>query len=554
MTNKGWAFSRRVDILLLALLILASGLLRFHDLEGKSLWRDEIETHVFTQEEYSRMTRLALEIPYIPVPPLYFYVTRLVGVNLFEGLSLRWPAALFGLLLIPVVWFTAREIARPEVGLATAAFTAFSPFMVRYSQEARSYSLLVLLVLTAIFFLIRAAGEGRKAHWAGFAASTILAMYTHFFALLILPPAFLYTAVIRLKGVGISSEGLKRVLRTLPVWMAVILAYWPMAEPLLRGLSGERGLRLQMIEPNFHLGQVPSLLAVVGPAGSPWMWLVFILAVIGALARRPWRPGGRLLVLLMVGIPFGLAALIPFHHALRLRYLIFVIPLYYLLASAGVCWLVQGRKRRHGLWMASAGLTVSAAVLISSLSGLSGYYGEGKQDWRSAALFLEDTAEASDLILVDGRGYRNLNLRYRVLDHYAGLGDRISIVKVGEGPGDLAESLDQREGRLWYVNTLTPKNRGEELFWGASRHLEKRGWKIGAPLKFDAPEPGPAGEVWWIGPTRYRSVLVVPAYREPHPDRESLTSGAFLDRARRIKGADMDDEFTFRYLEASPSP
>ena len=529
---------RRLEIVLLILLILAAGLIRSHDLRGKSFWRDEIETHVFTAESLPLMTELALDVPHIPVPPLYLYLTRLFSA---AGLPLRWPAFLFGVLLVPAVWRLGREAADPASGLAAAALTAISPFFVRYSQEARSYTLLAFLAVLAATFLYRAAGSGRKGDWLGFTLSMLLAMYTHFFALLLLPPAVLYLLLARRRGAGQGGKGPSGVLATWPVWALIGIAYWPMARPLIRGITSPRGLDLGQAKANLSVSLIPSLLSTAGPAASPWVWLVAILGAAGLMTRRFWRGNGRLLALLWGFLPLLLAAVIPFHHALKLRYLIYSLPFYYLAVAVGLRWLASaGRGRVRGWWAAAA---VTALVTLSAGSGLGDYYAEGKQDWRSAALLLQRVTGPSDTILVDGRGERGLNLRYRVLEHYAGLGDRIRIVDVQREVPGWPRGLDGAGERLWYVNSLTPRSNGpESFFWGAAPSLEEGGWRILPPIKFDAPFHGSQGELWWIGPTRYRSVVVVPAFRETGGGDRGIAR-RLMDEARNIPGAVVDEDY-----------
>jgi 4-amino-4-deoxy-L-arabinose transferase-like glycosyltransferase len=106
--------------------------------------------------------------------------------------GLRSLSALIGTATVPVAWAAARELlaseraARewfdsPRAGLVAAALVAVNPFFVWYSQEARSYSLLVLTATLTLLFLAR-----RSHGW--WALSAALALLTHYFAIFLIVP------------------------------------------------------------------------------------------------------------------------------------------------------------------------------------------------------------------------------------------------------------------------------------------------------------------------------------------------------------------------------
>ena len=91
----------------------------------------------------------------------------------------------------------------PAGGLVAAALVATSPMLVWYSQEARSYSLLVLL--TALSFLLFAtrAGAPSAGCWPAGRAVSALALATHYFALFVVAPEIVWL----LAGAGESPAG-----------------------------------------------------------------------------------------------------------------------------------------------------------------------------------------------------------------------------------------------------------------------------------------------------------------------------------------------------------
>jgi hypothetical protein len=116
-------------------------------------------------------------------PPLYYVLawgwTRAFGLG---EVGLRSLSALFGVFAVGVGYLLGREVASRRVGLALAALIAFNPMLVWYSQEARSYSLLVLFCALSLWFFVRALKSGRGSDLAWWALASALALCSHYFA------------------------------------------------------------------------------------------------------------------------------------------------------------------------------------------------------------------------------------------------------------------------------------------------------------------------------------------------------------------------------------
>ncbi len=69
-----------------------------------------------------------------------------------------------------------------------AALVAVNPMLLWYSQEARGYSLLVLLTALAALYFLRALERGRRRDMVAWGIASALALATHYFA--VFPIAF----------------------------------------------------------------------------------------------------------------------------------------------------------------------------------------------------------------------------------------------------------------------------------------------------------------------------------------------------------------------------
>jgi len=162
--------SRRFAPLLLLLALLLLGYwLRVHNLDAFSFWTDEGLTPARSGYPVAQILRNEIVIQgYVSTdthPPLYYLIIHLTR-QLF-GLSdfaFRYPSVLFGVLLIPLLYQLGRRLPSGRsageqgsrgagvrrrhglsLGLLVALLTAVNPLQVYYSQEARMYTLLVLL-------------------------------------------------------------------------------------------------------------------------------------------------------------------------------------------------------------------------------------------------------------------------------------------------------------------------------------------------------------------------------------------------------------------------
>jgi mannosyltransferase len=120
-------------------------------------------------------------------PPLYYLLLH-GWTNLFGSgdLAVRSLSALFGVATLPLAWFAGRRYAGLLGAVATLVVLASNPFAIRYSSEARMYSLVILLVLAGWLALQRAEERPSSGRLAAVAAAGGLLLLTHYWAFFLL--------------------------------------------------------------------------------------------------------------------------------------------------------------------------------------------------------------------------------------------------------------------------------------------------------------------------------------------------------------------------------
>jgi mannosyltransferase len=166
---------------LLAGITLAGALLRFTTLDVQSYWLDEVATVNILRHGFGDM--ISAVSAGESTPPGYYIVawlwSKLFGTGEF---GLRSLSALLGTATIPLAFVLGRKIASRTAGLVAAALCAFSPLLVWYSQEARAYALMVLLTGFTLLLLLRVLENPAPRRIFAWAAVSIAAIATHYFA------------------------------------------------------------------------------------------------------------------------------------------------------------------------------------------------------------------------------------------------------------------------------------------------------------------------------------------------------------------------------------
>lgn len=156
----------------------------------ESLWFDELWA---TRIKLGTFNQLVREMVIDVHPPLY-YMFSYFWIKLFgdSEIAIRLPPLLFGLAGIVMTFVYGSRVAGRWTGLLAAALVAFSPVHIWYSQEARPYTALMVLVLMAAYAGNRAAEAERPFIWPCiYAAAMLMMLFTHFYMVAYLVPTAL---------------------------------------------------------------------------------------------------------------------------------------------------------------------------------------------------------------------------------------------------------------------------------------------------------------------------------------------------------------------------
>ncbi len=373
--------SREQAGILLALLTIAAAWLRLSHLGSKSLWLDEGATVALARASWQHFAWVWWHAE-ASLQTIYFLLMR-AWIHLGDSEAwLRLPSAVFGIASIPVLYLLARKFMGAAPALAAAALLAFNPSDVYYSQEARSYTLAILLVLLSTYYFVRAVEQNQPRDWLLWTLFGTLSFYSHDFAALVLvaqaasvvfkaPPVpwrrlIACSAVIFLFAI----PGLTYVFRASPenlhfLWMprASAKEFWHLAM-----FFGGAGVKV-------------AVASVLWIAGAVAVWQ----------SRRAegdafWR---GMLIVVWALLPAVILALISLRQPMFLqRYLIFSLPATILLAALGVDTL-----RKWGI-----GLVLVALLCGMSQTAITKEYEKPRENWRGASNAVLASAAPGDAV------------------------------------------------------------------------------------------------------------------------------------------------------------
>lgn len=178
--NKTHQASPIERLSLLATLWLGFGL-RLFRLGRDSFWADEAgQIYVALLPSIPEM--FALQRLHAMAMPLDYLITRgMRHLGLYE-MILRFPAAMWGFLTLPVCYILIRRLwprADRDIALITTLLLAVAPLHVQYAQEMRFYAALTFFYHTATYWGVRAMQRGARRAWAIFTGVAIVGIYFH---------------------------------------------------------------------------------------------------------------------------------------------------------------------------------------------------------------------------------------------------------------------------------------------------------------------------------------------------------------------------------------
>jgi mannosyltransferase len=375
------------------LLLLAAGtVVRFLYLGSKPFWFDEYFSAEVARISWSNFLHLLWWRE--ANMSLYYLLLRMWLQFGHSEFYIRSLSVVIAAATIPAVYWLARLLYDRRVALIAAALLTFNAYSVRYAQEARSYALFLLLAALSSGFLIALVREPVRRNRVGYVLVSVLAVYAHFYALLLLAAHWL---ALRWMGRGFATDhrrqeyGGQLSAQLRRAWIAIGLAVLPLLVFVAKTGAGPiRWIQRPGIADVLRF-------CIYVTDGMPGIYLAACLVALVPLKQdiltrsRNWETWRVHFLFIWLLFPVVVTVLLSFARPVFLaRYMIFCLPALVILVAAGLSTVQPA-------WLSAV---LVCLVLILSARMVPFVYGHDFDNERdasgAAANFILDHAEPGD--------------------------------------------------------------------------------------------------------------------------------------------------------------
>jgi 4-amino-4-deoxy-L-arabinose transferase-like glycosyltransferase len=431
------------------LITVAGAVLRFWGLGAKSLWLDEIITADVIRQGLKNIIAHCLgDTGPLPFSYLFIWLAEMARRSEF---LLRLPDCVFGIATIPLIFFLGRKLAgRTDVGIIAALLLALSSYHHYYSQEARGYGVLVMLFCASLYVLLVALQTNRALLWIAFIALSFMMTFTSYFGAIAFGALIVYGAL-RI----FTQERAKPALRRRLFWLSLsvvvcgtpFLLWAAQAYSVFQEYGASHRLPPHTI-PALLSYFISSLREFAGGStgASAVLYGFVVLGWVGMREARPARVPH--LTALLALLPLGAMYAAGVGHFLNPRFLMTLLPLVMIGAAMGISYSWEAvTKRSPSGWRVV--LHCCVVLLVAFYLGMNvretaRNLATEKQDWRTAARFVEQHFRVGDFI-VGGRNAGSLCIAYYIHP------DLRKAILYDYYSTELLRQLLSLDRRVWYV-------------------------------------------------------------------------------------------------------
>jgi mannosyltransferase len=372
----------------LGLVVAVATALRLFRLGTKSFWLDEatsvvlarVDSHVFMGAIIHRQANMVL----------YYLLLRgwiCLGSSEF---AVRFLSMAAGVAAIPAIYLLGARLFGPKAGTLAALLLSVHAFHVRYSQEARAYSLFMLLTIGSCLFFLCSLKQPSRNNWVGYTLASTLMVYTQVFGVWVLLAQW----------VSLCFRG--RDVRWRQFFYSAAMICF-LISPLTYCLLfiSDRSQLSWLTKP--ALEDFYKFCLDMAGDGGPLLLMAYLALTVAGVAAGLSRVGSRsayaeiwkywfLLIWLILPVA-SVLAISRLWPSFQSRFLILCVPPLVLLVADAL-------TRIHSKLLFSATLMI---LLGLALNGTYSYYGgadnEHTDDWRDATRYILSQAEGGDAVL-----------------------------------------------------------------------------------------------------------------------------------------------------------
>ncbi|MBC7262802.1 MAG: glycosyltransferase family 39 protein [Chloroflexi bacterium] len=467
--ERGDGNRRKTIVALLGILLLAA-VLRLGGLASESLWYDEAYSVWVARHDLAWQIAMSIERIYPPTYYLLLHIWMFLGDSEFVVRAL---SAVLGIVSVALIYILGQALFDSETGLVGAFLLAIAPLHIWYSQEARMYILVALLLSVGNWALWRAVHASERRYWALYAVTIGLAFSAHYHAVFILTAHNLYM---------IARSLIRGKWCEWRPWLVTQGAALALAAVGLAGIfSEEATLWWGELTKRYSVSWVDLIrtaaeftygLTFTGGRIAYWGGLALtgaccMVALVsarhrGAISGADWPVDeGTVYCLFLAVVPVLAVWVVSLWKSFYvLRYLFPFMPPYLLLVA-------RGARLLRSPFLQAFALIAMVVLLATPLINI--YILPQKEDWRAAVAYVSEREEPGDWIyFVDYSLWIPFDYYYQGRAHESGLSRWVTDY---ERIGQQADEMAADASRVWLVQSHLDKYAVEEYLLRDPRFL-----------------------------------------------------------------------------------
>ena len=450
--------------ILLPLILLLGLFFRLYALGGESLWLDEA-----ISIRNAKLNFLQISFGYFNTPPLYYiflhWWTSIFG---FSEFAVRLPSVIFGVLSLLIIYEVGNLLFDSDTGRLSSMLMAFSVFHIQFSQEARTYSLSVLLTLLSMYYFIKLIKRENYQVVIGYILSSILLMYSHIYGLFVIIAQNIY--FIGVFFFSMSGEKLNRT-KWIVIQSTLIVLFSPWVGIFI---SQVRSVQKDFWIPKSDISTVASTFLTYASGFRVLLYLFLVLLAFSFISIENKRIG--------VKETFPFSSLKNSRWKIRLFsegevvflfiwlitpiVLPFIIsqfsqPIYftkYTIVASSAFILLVARGIRNLASKSVKSIAISIVIALSLIS-IIGYHAKiKKEQWREVAKYVDTNARSGDVVLFNAP-YCMVPFNLYSHGDFTKRGFPESVRPLEENDITTLRQIAEHYGRIWLILSHNKKNK-----------------------------------------------------------------------------------------------
>ncbi|OGH96946.1 MAG: hypothetical protein A2104_03515 [Candidatus Melainabacteria bacterium GWF2_32_7] len=379
---------------------------RLYGLDIQSFWFDELGTAAVAS--YPKLTSIIGYCLMLDVHPPLYHIFTYYWVKMFDNSEIlfRLPSAIAGIITIFLMYFGVKKLFNKYIATSATILIALSGSAVYYSQEARSYSILLLFSTILTLLWLDILGKIRESELqvgklAIYGIMSIVISYLHYFGVALIFFQLIYLIFTAL----LFKNNFKKVF-LLSFIIALFFMPWLLYHFIyIKDKTGgnfwiaNQGIVFFMEFLNFVFNKY-----LIGLIFIPFLINLKSFSKI-FLDYKKWLKldSATLSLSYLSFFPILIFFLISVHTPILIpRYLIILLPSIYLLIAILISLNPGFKEIKGNIYI----FIISLLGIIAFLSPINGngykfYYDLYKQNWRSASNYIISNLADNSIILVN---------------------------------------------------------------------------------------------------------------------------------------------------------